>query len=378
MNYLRYTGTLAASLLVLASCSNEETWVTEDQAPAVEEFVPGNSEVEIRLGASGTPLAVGNANRASITDDLTGIDSLGIFCLARTTQSLSPLPAIVWFDGTNDNGCCIMKNVKSQKEGNLIRWAGDDTFFYPISQVYAYDFYSYYPYAKRESDLTYTQNSVKVSYTIDGTQDLIWGRATSENPTAYSAKYFRNAENAGLLPIITMQHLLTRLVFFVTPGADIDGGASAVEASEMDVVSIQVVNAYTDVDMMVADYNNLNMAAASRLSLRSAARDTCTLRGANDEPLLPLAVGDVVGSMQQMGESLMLYPEASYQVRVVLRNRNSGRVFDTLSTLSLSSGSFLSGTSYKVIVTVHGPKSVGVKASLLPWDSAEEDPEIEL
>ena len=67
-----------------------------------------------------------------------------------------------------------------------------------------------------EADAKY----VATDFVIDGTHDLLVGKATSDNPNAYSAK----AARAGVQPNITFKHLLSRLQFKAKAGnANSDG-----------------------------------------------------------------------------------------------------------------------------------------------------------
>lgn len=376
MKSVSYIGAVAASLLMLHSCSNEEAWQVE-QVPAV--YVPGDSEVEIKLGAGSTSLSADEVRAAVVGD--ADLDRMGIFCLAKAKQDINlAAPDITWFDKTVNWSSCLMNNVEARKEGQTISWLADENYFYPISQFYSYDFYGYYPYVGAESALAYGVNSVRVSYTLDGTQDLIWGRATSTNPYAYSAKFFREEQNKDVVPQLDLKHLLTRLEFFVKPGADTEDGSTTIGASNMEVLSIQVLDVPTQVDMVVADFSRLDMELGDRLELRSMERDSCTLRDADGSVAAPLAVGSDLTASVRMGESMLLYPESEYLVRVKLRNTLTGNVFETENRLMIQSGSFRAGTSYKVTITVHDARLIGLQATLAPWVPAgdADNPEIEL
>lgn len=66
-----------------------------------------------------------------------------------------------------------------------------------------------YPIITKEND------QMSIQYMIDGTQDLMFGHANNDGE-GYSAQTAR----AGVVPSITMQHLLTRLTFNVIKGAE--------------------------------------------------------------------------------------------------------------------------------------------------------------
>ena len=126
-----------------------------------------------------------------------------------------------------------------------------------------YEFYGYYPYAE-DAHITYEASAdgdgsggprhrATVHYTIDGTQDIIWGRATLQDKYAYSARYFRENKDAAM-PLIGLQHMLTRLQFQVKPGEDpLNKGSVFEDAGKISVKSIKILDAHSKVDLIVAD-----------------------------------------------------------------------------------------------------------------------------
>jgi hypothetical protein len=263
-----------------------------------------------------------------------------------------------------------MKNVKSSIVGGSVRWDNaNDRYFYPVTQFYRYEFYANYPYT---TDLTYTETSVQARYTIDGTQDLLWGRATSEADYAWSAKYFRvnGGQTAGNRPNLKMEHMLTRLVFNVLPGAQVEiPGASEAEmdytaAASMITDTLQVCNAYTRLAMTIADYRRLDMSIGARMSTTSTRTDTLYLKGSDGAIVTPVQVPALPSLKQQWGESIMLYPADRYVLRMVLHD-NTGRRFVSEQPLLVSnSGGFERGKSYNINITVHGPTEVTLGAEL--------------
>ena len=183
---------------------------------------------------------------------------MGVFCLARGKQEKNDgAPDISWFDPEDNYASCLMKNVKAKKEGSNVTWEGH--YFYPISQFYMYEFYGYYPYAE-DAHITYEASAdgdgtggprhrATVHYTIDGTQDIIWGRATLQDKYAYSAYYFRENPDAPM-PEIGLQHMLTRLQFQVKPGEDPENDGNVFEdAGKVTVKSIKILDAHSKVDL---------------------------------------------------------------------------------------------------------------------------------
>lgn len=356
-----------SSFIFVCSCSNEDNLVPEVDSNGVQA-----SEFPIQLGGSSVV-----TTRAAITGNGSeGIPGIAVWCLAKDVmmENLDP-QGIRWFDGAPEHQtCCIMKNVKSNIVGGTVKWDNiNDRYFYPVTQFYRYEFYANYPYT---TNLAYNVNSVHAKYEIDGTQDLLWGRATSNEEYAWSAKYFRvnGGQTISNRPNLKMEHLLTRLVFNVMPGAQVEiPGAQESEmdytaASSMIVDTLQVCNAYTDLSVVIADYTRLDMGTGERLQIASTQTDTLFLKSADGAIVAPIQVPALPSLKQQWGESIMLFPSDRYVLRMVLHD-NTGRKFVSEQPLVVSnSGGFERGKSYNINITVHGPSEVTLGAELTPWE----------
>ncbi len=367
----------------MCSCSNEES------IPGVQEpEVPGATEekTEIKLGSSTASLGT----RAAIKGDGSGsILGLSVWCLAKGTmvENMSP-QEIVWFGTQPENKtCCIMKNVKANIVGNEVRWEDVTTpHYYPVTQFYRYEFYANYPYT---TDVIYgtNNNSVSANYTIDGTQDLLWGRATSDDDYAWSAKYFRHngGQTTENRPNIVLQHMLTRLVFHVKPGASVaiegkdenkpedEGEFDFTAARKMTVDSLQICNAYTKLNLIIADRTRLDMGIGARLSRTEDITDTLLLKGDDGAAVTPIRVPDFPSQKAQWGESIMLFPSSQYIVRLVLHD-DAGRKYISEVPLVLSpkdGTTFERGNSYNIAITVHGPTVVTLGASVAEWNEVD-------
>lgn len=361
----------------MGACSNDNEVVPtpDTDTPGVDS--PEPSEFAIQLGSGRTNAST----RAAISDDGSGtIKNLAVWCLAKDVmqENLDP-QAIRWFGNQPENKtCCIMNNVKSTVNANAVTW--DDVnarYYYPVSQFYRYEFYANYPYT---ANVTYTPTSVAANYTIDGTQDLIWGRATSDAAYAWSAKYFRvnGGQTVENRPMLKLEHLLTRLVFHIQPGAAVDiPGADESEldfaaASSMRVDTLQICDAYTRLTVNVADFSNLNMSIGNRVTRTNNLTDTLYLKDENGATVSPIQVPALPSLKTQWGESVMLFPSDSYIVRMVLYDA-IGRRFVTEIPLTLANQptGFERGKSYNITITVHGPTEVTLGAQLTPWEDVE-------
>lgn len=370
---------VAASLLMLPSCSNDSVEVGAD-LPDAPVFVPGDSEVEILLGsATGSNVEVDK--RAALENDA-DIKGMGVFCLAREKQEINPgAYDITWFSASGqDWSACLMKNVEANKRGNGVYWA-DDTkhYYYPISQFYRYDFYGYYPYVN-DGNIRMENNKVEVDYAMDGKTDIIWGRASSDEQYAYSAAYFRQPGNEDKYPRLDLRHVMTRLKFKVMPGAQVEGG-STVASSMVDyaVARVMVVDVPATVTLTVADFNRIDDLDETNCLTPSVEKAEYVLCKADDTPMDTTMVGVDMDVATPLGESLLVMPASEYTVRVYLVNVKTGDVFVTEHPLKLSNNStFLPGYTYTVTITAHEPKEVMLQANVNPWQDAEDNPSLDL
>lgn len=359
---------LLGAAVAFCACSNEEVVAPEINIE--------NSEVAIQLGSSDAV----TVTRAAVTNENKDLAGIGVWCLAKDVmqENLNPQD-IKWFGTQPENlTCCIMKNVKSSVKNGNVRWDDPNAqYFYPQTQFYRYEFYANYPYT---TNLTYSQTSVSASYTIDGTQDLIWGRATSEEDYAWSAKYFRvnGGQTETNRPKLKLEHLLTRLVFFVQPGAQVEiEGASEDEmdytaARSMIIDTLQICDASTRLTMNVANFNRLDMSIGDRLIRSSSKTDTLYLKDASGAIVNPKQVPSLPSLKEQWGESIMLFPSNQYTIRVVLHD-NAGHRFCSEIPLVLANqpNGFERGKSYNITVTVHGATSPTLGAELTDWEEVE-------
>ena len=369
-----------AAVAALTSCSN-------DDAPEAPVDVPvGMSEVPIRLstGVQGT--------RASIESDGNGlfeVDGLGIYALARTVMQVNPAPLpISWAGdapGTKTYGVLLENleaNAVKNEQGTLtnIEFADGQTYYYPMGNWYTYGFYGYYP---RTENIEATATSRVANITITGKEDVIYGKAVSDEAYAYSARYFRQEGNRDKVPAMQFEHKLMRLTFSAVPAPDIEGGSSYVSALNMKVMGVRVQGVPVEGKLVVADYTNpendgkLTFNWDDTLAMRDL-----ELLDANDQPLNPdsyyMELSDSAPMEKVIGQGILLpVPEQgsgyTYKVAVTLADRD-GNVYECEypQQLELSEGaSFEAGKSYNVRMTINGPKVVAMTANLTQWADGE-------
>lgn len=339
-----FFATASFTVLMLTSCS------TEDLSMNMNTVTCEPSEIAIQLGAG----SVAGETRAAVQSETTLPSTMGVWCLAKGKQNPDGVDDITWQGSAIG---CVMDNVEATLKNGAVKWVEDVEYYYPMSQYYNYEFYANYPYTDMVQN---TGNLVTANYKIDGCTDLIWGRATSDEDYAWSAKYFRKNGFVNL-PTVEMQHLLTRLTFSVEPGETVEGSGDYTEAAKMKVLSIEVCDVPVNVTMNIA-----NMGTGEVLALTDDVTETLTLCEADGAACPTLQVPATPADRAQMGESMMLYPAKDFKVRIKLQD-SKGTNYTAESTIKLASG-FEAGSSYAITVVVHGPQEIVLKANIKPWD----------
>ncbi len=406
MNKRFYILGFAALSLLVGCSSDEEALVAASEGAEGENIEAGmglNSDVKIRLSSRS------NATRSSVESTPGGLfeaNGVGIFCLATgyQNQSTSTEHPIDWmqqidFGLTNNDGkstsfSAWLDNEKANAkygyaaedlekttpiETNIV-WDGSTPeapidYYYPIGTWYNYSFYGYYPYASGTM-LEKTSTTRKVKFTIDGTQDVIWGKAESDEQYAYSAKYFRQPENVDKVPEMKFKHVLMRITFTSYPGASGDG--TITKALTMGVKSITLLNVPTQGELLVADYNNpANEGVATFDWSESAVKADLDMTDPGDAEFgtghwLESVDNDGVTPKETVvGQGFIVPVPATgttYYVKIVLEDKQ-GRTFVSEFPIALSnSADYEAGKSYNVRLTIYGPQDIKLNATLEPWD----------
>lgn len=352
-----------AAMALFVSCSNEDDKSVNNEFSGIIE----NSNVEILL-------STGGHTRGSIESDANGLfeaEGLGIFCLAKGKLGLNPDALDITWDLKSNPYAVWMDNVQSDaklnenKTGTDIVWTDSQQRWYPAGNWYSYRFYGYYPYSE---NIKATKTQRIVEYTIDGTQDIIWGKTNvSDDSLAYCAKYFRSEKYANVVPSMNFEHKLMRLTFSCIPGKD--GNGSIEEALKMGVKSIKITKVPTTANMIIADRENVDNEGVIVFDWNNLGE--MYLLDSGDQPL-----GEnywVEADEVKIGQGVLVPvptdPDFHYFIEVTLKDKE-GREWDLGNPIELEnqSGTFVPGKSYNVKMTIYGPKTVEVKGSLSQWE----------
>lgn len=368
-----------AAVAMLTSCSDDERVGTAADVPV------GFSDVPIRLSSGG-------ATRASIESDDNGLfetDSIGIFALAKSVMEVNPSPIdITWGDeapGSHTYAVLLDNEMANAvKDGGQTRtditFADGQQHYYPTGNWYCYSFYGYHPFT---DNIEATDSQRVAVVTLTGKEDLIYGKAASDEPYAYSARYFRQAGNEEKVPEMQFSHKLMRITFSAVAGPDTDGGSTYVNAQNMTIESIRVLGVPAEARLVIADMAHPeNEGTVTYGWDDTEAMADFTLLDSDDQKLNPESYYMQVeegGPVEiTVGQGVLLpVPEAGddykYRVAVTLRDR-AGTLYpcEYPQELRLEEGrQFEAGKSYNVKLTINGPKAISLSAKLSKWESED-------
>lgn len=383
---------IGASLL--ASCSSESELADNGASDALTStqwsHQIANSNVEIKFGSKikGTRAIVESDDQQNFT-----LTNMGLFCLAIAKNNINPNEANIDYTkgstGYNYSVWVDNAEVKTEKDaGNnktILTWADGKKHYYPTGNWHKYAFYGYYP-KQEDANIIYDKNSVSVMFEdLDGTTDIIYGKAEDLNTDyAYSAYYFRQDGNEDKVPTVAFAHKLMRLTFAIKPG-----GKDKEAAKTMGVTKVEVVKVPTKGTLVLADkdvsanagYINFDWNTTADLALKAKNEATSTEQTglmpdftAYDETNETKACW-VKDNEVNIGQGIMIpvpdydtYPDYKYQLKITLINKD-GQVFEPEYPMDLNTNGaeFAAGTSYKVTMTINGPKEIQLNATLEKW-----------
>jgi hypothetical protein len=326
--------------------------------------------------------------------NITGNDKLGIFMLATNKKNMNPTEDdINWTASGEDQWSVWIANDSAHAVINGavtdIRWAKTgQKYYYPIGNWYSYRFYGYYP---RVETINYADDQVSADFTgLDGTKDVIWGRSLGADPNGtadeqcrYSAQYFRKAGFSDKYPSLNLSHKMMRIQFYVQGVEDEDAevGHKYDEANKMMVDTIEVLNVPTTAHLIIADRftegNNgkisydwmNNLANIGILGTDDGDFDKAASQVNNDDLI---AIGQPM-LLPVLDADAAAVGITKYMVNVTLRN-TADEVFKAERPLDLvAPNEFEAGKTYKVVLQIAGPKVVGMKATLAPWNPAADN-----
>lgn len=348
-------------------------------ACSADDLMTGSSPVEERTLVaeasldSDVPISLGVASGRGVTRaPLAGGDFdtepgqyIGVFCLAGGRQVGAP--SVV----PNDNSiywnthayATWMDNVPATVEsGNVVfkdsttllnPTPTDKIFYYPFGNWYHYDFFAYYP-RQAGKYVWVGQGRVDVDFTIDGSQDIIVGRALGSAKTpigdvkAYSAKYM---QVGGEKPNFEFnEHKLAQLVFYVKPQA---GYADALNTNNFQLTGMKIINVYNKLVLYAAskgdNYGNL-------IIKNNITQDLPVCTDISGVYSMPFNIaGSVSDYVRKLVGYAMLPPSALIESRtynkyeVTIQGTSTAGAYSKTVTLD---GPFQAGKKYEIVLEI--------------------------
>lgn len=377
----------------MASCSSESELADNGASDALTStqwsHQIANSNVEIKFGSKikGTRAIVESDDQQNFT-----LTNMGLFCLAIAKNNINPNEAnidytqgsagykySVWVDNAE-----VKTEKDAGKNKTILTWADGKKHYYPTGNWHKYAFYGYYP-KQDAANIIYDKKSVSVMFEdLDGTTDIIYGKAEDlTTPYAYSAYYFRQEGNEDKVPTVAFAHKLMRLTFAIKPG-----GKDKEAAKTMGVTKVEVVKVPTKGTLILADkdapanagYINFDWTTTADLALKAKTDATGTGEGLEPEFTAYDDTNEtkacwVKDDEVNIGQGIMIpvpdydtNPDYKYQLKITLINKD-GQVFEPEYPMDLNTNGneFAAGTSYKVTMTINGPKEIQLNATLEKW-----------
>ena len=233
-----------------------------------------------------------------------------------------------------------------------------------------------------------------VNVTIDGTNDIMVGKATPTNDeldkllTHRDNYYSAYAARKGVQPNIEFEHKLTRFTFKVVAGSEATGkGSNNVKPVSVEGISVesnttgQLVVAYKE-----APENGVLTFTDSKQFLSIKERANADQKNEDLVALNPVELqwddDTQKGKELSVGEALLVAPgESEYNVRLNLSQKAKDTVNDNLENVTPKDlvwngvikmnqdQKFEAGKSYEITITVYGLEEIRVTATLKPWEN---------
>lgn len=264
--------------------------------------------------------------------------------------------------------------------GGVTATVADGKFVFPMDTYYPsenrmnYTFYGVSPVPAAAPTIE-DDDVMTVSYTVDGTQDVLWGCAFADDSNkefkGYNAKYLRQSGNEDDQPSIEFNHMLVRFSFQIVL-AD-NGGNLNPTGLRLNNITLKDVK-----NMFSFQMANRAVTAYDAVPAVTLADGTVDLPLINDEGTVitttaftttePLPVGDMMiptdGSITEvkmsaefLNEKDELFPYTG-EIRV--------------KADAAEGQAFLSGKRYMVTMTVNPERLVEVYATLMDWEDGAE------
>ncbi|MDY4917572.1 MAG: fimbrillin family protein [Candidatus Cryptobacteroides sp.] len=325
---------ICVAALCAVSCSkasqpveDPDKWVNDESQRVPVQFA-SRTQVETK--------AIKDGRIDGIT--MNGLD-VGVIAVAKKQSDGTP---VTW--SSTLDGSILIDNTKvtTSEAGDI---AFSPAVYYPFGNVYAYSFYSYYPYTNAAREAAANVDGVySITYDL-GNTDILWANSEATDYAGlkgFNAKYCRAVRQAGeqnnYFPKLQYHHLLTAIVFKV------QGKDATIGTYDLNVTGVRILNTSTKATLKVADsqgqsgvltgnedggsigFDNLNV------PITTVASDACTI---------------------------LAMPASSYSAQISFDKGGDSSVLN----IANADGEFKAGFIYYFTVKVNNPEDVTIIAT---------------
>ena len=322
---------ICVAALCAVSCSkasqpveDPDKWVNDESQRVPVQFA-SRTQVETK--------AIKDGRIDGIT--MNGLD-VGVIAVAKKQSDGTP---VTW--SSTLDGSILIDNTKvtTSEAGDI---AFSPAVYYPFGNVYAYSFYSYYPYTNAAGEAAANVDGVySITYDL-GNTDILWANSEATDYAGlkgFNAKYCRAVRQAGVqndfFPKLQYHHLLTAIVFKV------QGKDATIGTYDLKVTGVRILNTSTKATLKVADsqgqsgvlkgnedggsigFDNLNV------PITTVASDACTI---------------------------LAMPASSYSAQISFDKGGDSSVLN----IANADGEFKAGFIYYFTVKVNNPEEVTI------------------
>ncbi len=270
---------------------------------------------------------------------MNGLD-VGVIAVAEKQSDGTP---VTW-SSTLDGSILIDNTMVTTSETGDIAFS--PAVYYPFGNVYAYSFYSYYPYTNVAGEAAANVDGVySITYDL-GNTDILWANSEATDYAGlkgFNAKYCRAVRQAGeqnnYFPKLQYHHLLTAIMFKV------QGKDATIGSYDLKVTGVHILNTSTKATLTVAD---------------SQGQSSGLLTGNEDGGSIGFDNLNVpVTTDASNACTILAMPASSYSAQISFDKGGNSSVLN----IANADGEFKAGFIYYFTVKVNNPEDVTIIAT---------------
>ncbi|MCI6428239.1 MAG: fimbrillin family protein [Rikenellaceae bacterium] len=325
---------ICVAALCAVSCSkasqpveDPDKWVNDESQRVPVQFA-SRTQVETK--------AIKDGRIDGIT--MNGLD-VGVIAVAKKQSDGTP---VTW--SSTLDGSILIDNTKvtTSEAGDI---AFSPAVYYPFGNVYAYSFYSYYPYTNAAREAAANVDGVySITYDL-GNTDILWANSEAtdyDGLKGFNAKYCRAVRQAGeqnnYFPKLQYHHLLTAIVFKV------QGKDATIGTYDLNVTGVRILNTSTKATLKVADSQGQSGVLTGNEDGGSIGFDNLNVPVTTDA---------------SNACTILAMPASSYSAQISFDKGGASSVLN----IANADGEFKAGFIYYFTVKVNNPEDVTIIAT---------------